>query len=226
MAISATMAYFNDTETSAGNTFTAGSIDLQIDYQCGNNCYYSSKDLGPGDTFFSHCDVKPGDTGEVTISWHVTSNKAWGRLTMSDLMDYEYGCTEPEEESDNTCGNAGLGEGEMSQYLTFTAWVDEGDVKGWQCGDNHGGCTADSEEGDNIYNGTYDKYIGQDVSVADFMANGIEIPDELNPNTTYYVGLQWNLPFSTPNIVQSDSMVASIVMEVVQSRNNPTPWIQ
>ena len=37
IAIGATTAYFSDTETSEGNTFTAGSIDLKVD----NHCYYN-----------------------------------------------------------------------------------------------------------------------------------------------------------------------------------------
>ena len=226
LAVGGTIAYFSNTETSTGNTFTAGTIDLQIDYQCGDVCYYPFKDLGAGDDFFDYCDLKPGDTGEVTISWHVTSNKAWGRLTMSNVEDWEYGCTDPEEEyPDSTCGNAGDGEGELSQYLTFTAWVDEGSLIGWQCGDDYDGCTVDPEEGNNIFDdGTFDEIIADGISIAQFVNNGINLPDKLDPNTTYYVGLQWDLPFSAPNIVQTDSLRASIVMEVVQSRNNPTPW--
>jgi len=36
-AIGGTMAYFSDTETSKGNTFTAGSLDLTVDSQCTYN---------------------------------------------------------------------------------------------------------------------------------------------------------------------------------------------
>ena len=35
VAVGATLAYFGDTETSTGNTITAGSLDLKIDFQCG-----------------------------------------------------------------------------------------------------------------------------------------------------------------------------------------------
>ena len=37
IAVGATMSYFSDTETSTGNTFTAGAIDLTVD----NTCYYN-----------------------------------------------------------------------------------------------------------------------------------------------------------------------------------------
>lgn len=225
VAFGATRAYFSDTETSSGNTFTAGAIDLKIDYQCGENCYYPLQDLDDGNSFFNYCDIKPGDNGEVTISWHINSNKAWARIRLDKIRDKEYGCTEPEREyPDTTCDTdgVGLGMGELSQYLAFTAWMDEGDIAGWQC-TGKGGCAADPKEGDNIFNGRYDKYIFENKSAQDLVA-GVPLPGELDPNNTYYVGFQWDLPFSTPNIVQTDSIVASIVMEVVQSRNNPNPW--
>lgn len=228
IAIGATKAYFADVETSTGNTMTAGSIDLKIDYRCkGGGCEVGFHDLGLGDHYFSECDVKPGDKGEVTISWHVSNNKAWGRLKMDDIVDYEYHCTEPETEyPDPTCEydplDPGEGLGELSQYITFTAWMDEGSEEGWQCGTKQGGCTADPEEGNNNFDeGTYDEYIAQDISVEDFENNGIVLPDELDPNNVYFVGLEWKLPAETPNIVQTDRLTATIIAEAAQSRNNP-----
>lgn len=225
IAIGVTFAYFGDTETSTGNTLTAGSIDLKIDLQCEDGeCGFPLKDLGAGDDFFDVCDIKPGDSGEVTISWHVYENDAWGRLSIADIEDWEYGCTEPEEEyPDPTCGtDAGEGLGELSQYITFTAWMDEGSVVGWQCFENKP-CASDPQEGDNILNGAYETVIAEDISVSTFIG-GVILPEELEGSTTYYLGLEWNLPFATGNIVQSDSLIATIVMEVVQSRNNPNPW--
>ncbi|TSC95403.1 MAG: hypothetical protein Athens101410_582 [Parcubacteria group bacterium Athens1014_10] len=229
VVVGATTAFFTDTETSTGNTFTAGTIDLKIDYQCGDNCTYPLDDLEDVN-FFNKCDIKPGDKGEVTISWHVTSNEAWGRLRMANIKDYEYKCTEPEREyPDNTCGtdDIGLGLGEMSQYLKFNIWMDEGSVEGWQCGTDQGGCPTDLKEGNNKFDvGTFDSMItdADGASVAE-LVSGIPLPGKLQPNTTYYVGFEWDLPFATTgNIVQTDSLKASIIMEVVQSRNNPNPW--
>src|SRR3989344_2895144 len=84
VAIGATVAYFSDTETSTGNTFTAGSIDLKVDSECTYNGEESDecgtwelKDLVGdtrgengemilGDRFFNFQDIKPGDEGENT----------------------------------------------------------------------------------------------------------------------------------------------------------------
>src|SRR3990167_1464422 len=68
-----TSAFFSDTETSSGNTLTAGELDLKID----NTSYYNQasnsattwpSDNLPGHLFFDFNDLKPGDRGEDTIS--------------------------------------------------------------------------------------------------------------------------------------------------------------
>jgi predicted ribosomally synthesized peptide with SipW-like signal peptide len=220
MVSGTTYAFFSDTETSEGNTFTAGGLDLKIDLQCDDTvCGFPMRDLPDYPSFFQECDVKPGDEGEVTISWHVLGNKAYGRLNFVDIFDWEYGCNEPEAEIDKTCGNPGLGEGEFSQHLAFTAWLDQGSVAGWQCpADNNGPCQADLEEGDNILNGVETPLV-EDKSVADIMADGGILLGELDPDTTYYLGLQWSVPDDVGNILQTDSVTGKIVMEVIQARH-------
>jgi len=67
IVIGGTIAYFNDTETSTGNTFTAGAIDLKVDNtsyyngELNNDLTWTSKDLEQGDLFFDFHDLKPGD---------------------------------------------------------------------------------------------------------------------------------------------------------------------
>jgi spore coat-associated protein N len=51
-----TYSYFSDTETSSGNTFSAGTLDLKVD----------GKD-DPLGAYFSVSDVKPGDSGSKDI---------------------------------------------------------------------------------------------------------------------------------------------------------------
>jgi len=229
MAIGATVAYFGDTETSTGNTLTAGSIDLKIDFQCeDSHCDWTLRDVN-GRVFFDECDIKPGDSEEVTLSWHVYDNNAWGRISLADVIDYENTCSNPESKAgDLTCGDPGEGDGELSDYLKFEIWLDEGATSDWQCPDgNNGPCPEDELEGDNVFNGV--EVMLADVT-ADELLDGVELTEptgallELQGSTTYYLGLRWYLPSVTGNIVQTDSLLANIVMEVVQSRNNPNPW--
>jgi len=53
IAVGGTVAYFSDTETSAGNTFSAGTIDIAIDTQ---NPWHKTYNIG---------DLKPGETGNI-----------------------------------------------------------------------------------------------------------------------------------------------------------------
>jgi len=227
IAIGGTVAYFSDVETSAGNTFGAGTIDLKIDLQCENGlCSFPLRDLSPDNPhLFSQCDIKPGDTGEVTISWHVYDNNAWGRIRLAEIYDWEYGCTDSEirEAGDTTCDTPGQGQGELSQYLEFTLWMDEGMYPGWQCPDEENGpCEADPEEGDDILNGIEQAL---PVKTVQELLDGVVLPEELEGSTTYYLGMQWEVaPSETDDIIQGDSLSAKIIMEVVQSRNNPNPW--
>lgn len=221
IVIGATKAYFSDLERSTNNRMTAGSLDLKIDLQCEDtNCDFSLRDLN-GEVFFYDCDIKPGDSGEVTISWHVDNN-AWARIRLAEIVDYENGCEEPEREAgDLTCGDPGNGEGELDDHLLFTFWMDEGEVSGWQCPDN-GPCDQDPKEGDNILNGIESSF-AENVPASELL-EGVVLPSELIASTVYYLGMKWKVPPTTENIIQTDSLVGKIIMEVVQSRNNPNPW--
>ena len=68
IVIGATTAYFSDTETSAGNTFTAGTIDIAIDGQnpwIGN---YKLGDLKPSETAYINFRINNVGQNPVNIS--------------------------------------------------------------------------------------------------------------------------------------------------------------
>ncbi len=263
IVVGATTAYFSDTETSTGNTFTAGNLDLKIDSTCHYNgmvcsggewvednsgtamgypiagtecsCTWEAKDLN-GDRFFDFRDVKPGDAGENTLSFHVYNNDAYGRFRIDAIENRENGCTEPEHADDSTC--YGRWCGELAQNTNVTAWIDEGDIEGWQ------GQTEDPTEGDNIHNGAYERvlytgplypaYLAENTCAqmtgsasqddANLSTGWIEVGDKLIGNTTYYIGVAWNVPFEVGNEIQGDSMKANIKFEIEQARHNTAPF--
>ena len=134
LLIGGAIAYFTDTETSTGNKFVAGKLNLQIDNTCNYNgkvcangywgdtqeacsCTWSAKDL-TNELFFNFLDVKPGDTGEDTVSIHVDDNPAWICAELYNVKNFENGCDKPEDLIDTTCGTGltdpGEGLGELS----------------------------------------------------------------------------------------------------------------
>jgi len=171
IVIGGTISYFSDTETSSGNTFTAGSIDLKVDNECSFNgkkcvcngddcrwegtnepctCTWEEKDLTDGDLFFQFSDIKPGDWGEDTISLHVHENDAWACAAIRITKNDDNTCVDPEieAEGEGNCNNGQPSEnfdGELAQNLQFFFWADV-------CEDEDG-----AVPGDNIYQPECDK---------------------------------------------------------------------
>lgn len=207
VAVAATGAFFSDTETSTGNTFTAGELDLQIDntttyYQNdllvgGFPASWSLKDL-VGEKFFNFDDVKPEDYGENTISLHVFDNDAWVCMDIGPLENDDNLCNDPETEAgDNTCG---VGEGELAQNLDFFAWLDQGTTPGF-------GNDTDGTEGDNEWQEGLEPHLfsneigpasdvlnGRTYTLADSTFSILGFNGGWNPfvgSTTYYIGVAW-----------------------------------
>jgi len=249
IAIGATTAFFSDTETSTGNTFTAGSIDLKIDSTahyngmvCVGNKWQAElnytpvanqypvpntdctgsfgwKDLTSGDKFFNYVDVKPGDMGENTISMHVINNDAWACMKVNNLTSIDNGFTEPEQVVDTNTAK-----GELDETMYVFGWLDT--------------------NGDNIYQSSEITLFGpgkaMDVlnnktyTIADSIT-GTPLTGDPTGVTPYHVGMQWcagTMSYNPSsgklvcdgatmgNAAQTDIMTADVVFDVVQSRNN------
>lgn len=231
--VGGTGAFFSDSETSTGNTFTAGAIDLKVDSQqhynnavCDDGVWVLAQGeqemdnqypvLGEpcGGTwdetdltdhkFFNFGDVKPGDKGENTISLHVVNNDAYLCATVSGLQNDDNGLTEPESDVDAT---GGVGQGELGQYLQMKIWADNSEGEGWS-------------KGDNVWQ------VGEPVLYEGLAQAGTwplysPATTALAAGDTGYLGVEWSLPTETGNVVQTDSLTGDISFTVEQARNNP-----
>jgi len=212
LVLGATGAFFSDTETSTGNTFTAGAIDLTIDSTASYNgqtvsgSTWELKDLVPAsDKFFNFADIKPGDEGENTISVHVLNNDAWVCAEVSNLTNADNTQTEPESLVD---ANA-LTTGELQQTMNWKVWKDDGVGT-----DPVGKC-------DNVWQE------GEQVLAEGHPTNGV-LPlfdsntgaGPLKGDSVSCLGVAWSLPAESGNETQTDSMTGDIGFTVVQSRNN------
>ena len=87
IAIGGTIAYFSDTETSVGNTFTAGTIDIGLDAKSGQAVETVSGDL----------DLKPSQTGWTTsVITNTGTNPAEIWKSISNVDNREHGIVDPE----------------------------------------------------------------------------------------------------------------------------------
>jgi hypothetical protein len=157
---------------------------------------------------FNVDDIKPGYSGEETISLHVNED-ACGFVYVNLTSDKENGCIEPEIEAEPDCENDNIGE--LNDHLNFFVWNDEGDLEGWQCG-NTPKCLFDLKEGNNIKDGTRENILFQGTLIGNKSWDIGKIPASI----VYYYGIAWNLPKEIGNIVQSDSFSADLIFKVEQ----------
>jgi len=228
LAIGGTVAYFSDTETSAGNTFTAGSIDLKVDNTCYYNgqpmseCTWTLKDLTV-EKFFDFTDLKPGDWGEDTVSMHVYNNDAWACVTFKNLVSADNTCTEPESAVDpdgTTCGP----NGELDENLYFVFWADDRDNI-WE-----------TNEPILMQGPASDVLGGKTYPIADTTFSIAGDPGTaLTGDKDYYIGKAWCFGDMSiggngaitcdgepvDNASQSDSLKGDIIFYAEQARNNP-----
>jgi predicted ribosomally synthesized peptide with SipW-like signal peptide len=244
IAIGGTVAYFSDTETSTGNTFTAGSLDLTIDNECYYNgqtvteCTWTLSDLDDK-VFFNFTDLKPGDLGEDTVSLHVT-NDAWACVTFKEIVSLDNTCTEPEGKDENT-PSAGQCEdpGELDDELYFFFWADVCDERGATPGDNifQRNCDVQLMEGLASTLGTGP--VTYALADADENNVGGNVGEPLYKSIpSYYIGKVWCYgqlaALATPtgaqftcngqpvgNESQTDSLSGAIEFYAEQYRNNP-----
>ncbi|QQS38533.1 hypothetical protein IPM62_04070 [Candidatus Woesebacteria bacterium] len=224
LVVYSTNAFFSDTETSKGNVFEAGKVDLLVGSECTYNGQ-ASTECGTWDStnlalekLFNFSDIKPGDYGENTINLRVEDNPSWLCMAIVSTSNDDTSSTEPElqELGETQEDAANLWDGELRQNMTFHVWADVCDL-------------FPAVPGDNIYKEDCDENITENVNnesatfaLADSTSNiftGIS-GQSLNGNESYYLGFGWSLPSDVGNIAQTDSFTANISFYAEQERNN------
>lgn len=260
-----TGAFFNDTETSTGNTFAAGSIDLKVDSQShydglmcspaptgggytwqletqqgttsrpdllGQSCdgSWTLTDLGPTNKFFDLSDLKPGDSGEDTLSLHVLNNDAYACAVVSNMHDNDLSLTNPEYKAGDPSSGPDLGE--MASQLHFFAWDDNGGSAG----------TSSPEAGNNKWDPGEQALFSNVSGPASDVLAGKSYPlytpqtQSMPAGNTDHIGLYWCYGTltvdsgnhtlscngsSVNNLSQTDQLSADLSFYVEQARNNP-----
>jgi len=214
----ATRAFFSDTETSVGNTFVAGDIDLQIDNEsyaidctipdgdgnppaeckgvlaASSNTSWQLTDLTV-EKFFDFVDLKPGDYGEDTISVHVGSNDAWVCASARITEDQDNSCTDPEQTDELVACVNPNGNGELDEDLNFAFWVDDGDNVFEACPEGTGEC-----EDEKVFLLGPLEGLGTQgqIALADTQGGVLGAGNPIPGDTTFYIGKVWCFGELTP----------------------------
>jgi predicted ribosomally synthesized peptide with SipW-like signal peptide len=239
VATGATTAFFSDTETSEGNTFAAGSIDLQITSQ-----HYSTvpddtfTDMAPGNEedgyYFNFSDVKPGDMGSTSMSYTPGTNDAWVCSYVEVTEDDDVDCTDPEETDDTSCEPGTAFSGEMEETLEMFWWDDaNGDMR------------YDAGTEDYFYSPTpvtlstlLDSDHTKDLTFADSTMNAYTgiVGDTIEANSQNHLAIAWCFGEMTldsnadygftcngedvSNAPQTDRLTGTLAFRAIQARNN------
>lgn len=212
-AAGATGAFFNDTETSTGNTFTAGAIDLKVDSTQHYNhmvCTLS----GESYTWQPEVGFTPGAN-----QYPVAGSPCDGTWTLTDLGPtnhfFNFGDVKPGDQGENTvslhidnnpawacvnikttasdenginepeatAGDTSTTSGELAGNIRFQTWLDNSTATG-------------TTPGDNIWQ------VGEPAlasgALADIVGNGLTLTladggtgNALPPTSTSYIGMFW-----------------------------------
>ncbi|MDI6640204.1 MAG: TasA family protein [Methanocellales archaeon] len=204
----ATFAYFSDTETSTGNTFTAGTLNLQVGA------------ADPTIESISISNMKPDDRGNAATWLTKNIGTLSGKLSLDigTVTNYENVRTEPEKDAtDETTGNE---EGELGEYLKVAIWLDFNKNGLWDTGDKYltdapGVVTAEAAITDQPLPAAAYDYLN-DFSGKSYTADTLAVT--MGGNDEFNFRVEYELPEADNiNKVQSDSSVFDITFTLTQS---------
>jgi predicted ribosomally synthesized peptide with SipW-like signal peptide len=248
VAAGATGAFFSDTETSTGNTFTAGAIDLKVD----STQHYNG----------SVCALGVHGDDSNTWSWNLDGTGGYpvkgtscdGSWTEADLgaqTFFHFGDIKPGDLGENTISlhvinndawlKMGIGDIADLENLcnepettvpdnTCGTGLTDGELgtdmmfRAWVDNgvtDTQGVVTG---KGDNIWQ-QGEVFIGSQtdgwMTLSNLKAAFTALSAwSVTGGDTFYVGMEWKLDGTEGNITQTDSLGFPVMFQVVQKRNN------
>jgi predicted ribosomally synthesized peptide with SipW-like signal peptide len=246
-----TSALFSDEESFSNNQMVAGELDLFVDYYTdaenteslgeGGTTGLGTNDGGVSGAYVLN-DVKPGDSGHLIFCPKIVDNEAYLWAGSSGFTQYENGLTEPEADVDPTAptdagslgSQSGAGEGELADNINVTVSYCSVSLP------SDADTLADLESGELSWEDdvTIDRELRNpsDYTLADLLLElqtGFRISDEADgtfpasDSNTDQNGpclcIEWNVPSTVGNIIQSDGVTFDFGFNAVQSRNVDNP---
>lgn len=185
--VAVTGAYFTSKVVTKDSIFTVGTLDMQV-----------GSDSGATIQPFVIDNIGANGVNSGTKSWTITNTGTLtGRLFMKleNLKNLENGCNGPEAAADNTCGNPGVGEGELGKLISVKLFQNDNFVAE---------STLDEANKETLSN-----------------AWGSQAPILLESGKTITIKLGWELsPEKYGNEIQSDSLSFDVDFDLSQVTNN------
>lgn len=236
--VGGTGAFFSDTETSTGNVFTAGAIDLKVDSQQkynGNVCVLIPAQGEGEDVIPAHYEWQgnapyPKAGTPCTGAWEMTDlgptnqffkfddvkpgDNGSDSISLHVINNDAYMCATVSNLKND---DLGLTEPEQAAPANDnTNGVGNGELK-----QNMLVTIWKDTNGDNVQDLGEPVLYGPGPAQEGTWALYDTVSGPLAGDTTTWLGVKWDLPLGTGNEVQTDSLAADISFRVEQARNNP-----
>jgi len=187
-----TYAYFSDTETSTGNAFAAGTLNLTVNTNDGSNT-----------VVYTVTNANPGQSG--TGIWALVNAGNLGgyidleSIAVTNAEGYDAATNEAEAADDADTSNA-TGVGELASNLDVVLFVDDGAGAG----------TANN----GIVDGTeVTIYSGKLSAIAGSYNQNLA----LGAAGTTYVSMTWSVGTTVNNTIMGDSATLALIFELAQT---------
>jgi predicted ribosomally synthesized peptide with SipW-like signal peptide len=187
-----TVAYFSDTETSTGNTFAAGTLNLTVNGNDGSNL-----------VVFTVTDANPGQSGAGT--WTLVNNGSLGgyidleSISVTNAENYNAATNEAESANDADTSND-TGVGELAANMDVVLFVDNG----------AGGGTANNGVRDGTEALIYSGKLGS-------IAASYDQNLALAAAATTYISMTWSVGTGVNNTIMGDSATLNMTVELGQT---------
>lgn len=194
-AIGTSFAFFEDTETSTGNLFTAGTLDLDCTVTVESNCpgkvtiIEGANGLNDNVAF---ANLAPGDSGKIIWTLkNVGTLDGILDVLYQGVNDYDGVNTEPEIVIEGSTITA-TSPGELNDNMTLdTAY---------------------------FYNGVQQAYTwhGTMAICTPTLTHANSFPEPLAVGDNYTMEWSWSIPAGTGNIIQGDTFELNFFMSLTQ----------
>ncbi len=241
LAMGATGAFFSDVEKSTGNTFTAGTLDLQVDSQShydglvcnsdhhwqrensqvpsqredliGKDCdgTWKQKNLGPGVDKFFNFADIKPGDNGEDTISLHVSNNAWVCANITTTGNAENVATLPELAAGDTTAN-GPFDGELAQNTFVFGWIDNATSTS----------TSPGTPGDNVWQ-SGEQVLFKPTALSALQNGGITLPladskhgSAFIASSTNYVGLAWctgTMDVSVPGTIKCDGSTLGNIIQ-------------
>src|SRR3989344_3207001 len=200
IATGATGAFFGDTETSTGNTFAAGAIDLQVD----NDSYYNRNRCT-----YIQATTTPGFYWQGSSPYPISGTPCTTRFGLSDLdnglLFFNFTDLKPDDEGENSLSSGVQTLFDLATATPFAVALADAQNNVW----------TPNTPGPIPANQTV--YIGKAWCFGDLTLDPVSAGQGQNPSVDPGVDCDG---VSLGNITQTDGVTLDVAFRAVQARHN------